>query len=185
MSGSHDGRAGIKRYRSIELFRATWGLALLAYPDRVLGVVQGLKIDPSSRAIARILGTRHLTQAVLSGYRPSPEVLAMGAWVDGVHALTALGLATVNRDRTRTGLTDAAIAGTWVAAGYRDLEHAQATTPSHQRIRDRLADIVLRHAPGGRPLRKRVDEARQRDTTKSVNLSGCPAPMVSADIRQC
>lgn len=139
-------------YRSIEAFRGAWGVALLAYPDCVLRSVHGLKIDSKSRVVARILGARHVTQALLSGHRPSPEVLAMGVWVDSVHALTALGLAVVDRARVRAGLTDAAVAAVWAAAGYRDLRHATATPPAHQRIRDRLAVAVLKRAPVGSPL---------------------------------
>lgn len=58
--------------------------------------VHHVTVDNKSVLIARILGVRQLAQAVLSGVRPSPEVLAMGVWVDGVHAMTALGLACVD-----------------------------------------------------------------------------------------
>lgn len=138
--------------RNIEILRGTWGLALLVRPDHLLNNVHRLRVDSRSRMIARILGARHLTQAVLSGYRPSPEVLAMGTWVDSVHALTAVGLAVADRHRARAGLVDAAVAAVWATAGYRDLEGAPATPPEHQRIRDRLAVAVLTRVPGGRHL---------------------------------
>lgn len=138
--------------RGIELGRAAWGVALLADPDGVLGTVHGLTVDRRSRVVARILGARHLAQATLSGRRPSPEVLAMGAWVDAVHALTAVALAVVDPGRARAGVTDAAIAAGWAGAGYRDLRRAAPTPPAHQRIRDRLAVLVLGRVPGGRRL---------------------------------
>jgi hypothetical protein len=150
-----------RAYRGIELLRGGWGAALLVAPDRVLGVVHGLDVDTKSRVVARILGARQLTQAVLSGFRPSPEVLAMGVWVDAVHAITALGLAAADRHRLRAGVTDTVIAGLWAGAGYRDLTHARATPPAHQRRRDRLAICVLSVVPGGRALRNQIANARR------------------------
>ena len=85
----------------------------------------------------------------------------MGVWVDTVHALTALGLALVDGDRARAGLTDTAIAGLWATAGYRDLTRGRATPPAHQRRRDQLAVLVLTHAPGGRVLRKQINKDRR------------------------
>lgn len=138
--------------RNIEVLRGTWGVALLARPDWVLTKIHGLRIDSKSRVVTRILGARHLTQSVLSGYRPSPEVLAMGTWVDSVHALTAIGLAVADHHRARAGLVDAAVATVWAAAGYRDLRSAAATPPEHQRVRDKLAVAVLARVPTGRYL---------------------------------
>ncbi|WP_255605675.1 hypothetical protein [Mycolicibacterium xanthum] len=138
--------------RAIELGRAAWGAALLADPDAVLGTVHGLTVDDRSRVVARILGARQLTQATLSGLRPTPEVLAMGTWVDAVHALTALGLVVVDRSRARAGITDAVIAAGWAGAGWRDLRRAAPTPPAHRRVRDRLAVRLLHLAPGGRGL---------------------------------
>jgi hypothetical protein len=162
MSAYQPAPADTKQYRSIEILRGAWGVALLAIPDRILGAVHGLRIDTRSRTVARILGARHLTQAALSGYRPSPEVLAMGVWVDTVHALTALGLAAGDHRRIRAGLADTAIAATWAAAGYQDLDSARATPARRQRVRDQLAVTVLARMPGGRLLQRQVDKARRR-----------------------
>ncbi|HEY7052525.1 MAG TPA: hypothetical protein VH496_10405 [Mycobacterium sp.] len=144
------------RFRRIELVRGAWGAALLVAPQQVLGTVHNVKVDTKAVVVARILGARQLTQAVLSGFRPTAEVLAMGVWVDSLHALTALGLAVVDRSRVRAGITDTAIAAVWGAAGYRDLVHSEPTSPSHQRIRDKLARAVLSVVPGGQFLRSRV-----------------------------
>jgi hypothetical protein len=149
-----------RSFRQIELLRAAWGAALLVAPRQVMDNVHHVKVDTKSEVIARILGARQLTQAALSGLRPSPEVLAMGVWVDAVHALTALGLAVADHSRARAGLTDTAVAGLWAGAGYRDLLRSAPTPPSHQRRRDRLARIVLRVAPGGTVLLERVNADR-------------------------
>lgn len=149
-----------KTFRQIELLRAAWGAALLMAPRQVMDNVHHVRVDSKSVVIARILGARQLTQATLSGLRPSPEVLAMGVWVDAVHALTALGLAVADRSRARAGLTDTAVAGLWAGAGYRDLLGSAPTSRSDQRRRDRLARLVLRVAPGGAFLLERVNADR-------------------------
>ncbi len=132
--------------------RAAWGGALLLAPSATLGTVHGLDIDTKSMVIARILGGRQLTQAALSGIEPSPEVLAMGVWVDVAHAATAFGLAIADRSRARAGITDAVVALTWAGIGYRDLVNSTATPPAHDRRRDQLAQAVLGLAPGGGAL---------------------------------
>jgi hypothetical protein len=150
----------VKRYRGIEILRAAWGAALLIEPDRVLRSTHSGPVDPPSRTVTRILGARQLGQAALSGLRPSPEVLAMGVWVDSVHALTASALALGDRRRVRAGCTDAAVAGVWAVAGYHALKQGRTTPRNHQRLRDTLADLVLDHVPGGRRLRGEVNRAR-------------------------
>ncbi|AFM19932.1 hypothetical protein Mycch_5247 [Mycolicibacterium chubuense NBB4] len=149
-----------RKYRGFEILRGSWGAVLLIAPDRVLRATRSGPIDTKSRTVTRILGARHLTQAALSGLRPSPEVLAMGVWVDAVHALTACALALSDRRRARAGYTDAAVASVWAAAGYRDLRHGRATPRAHQQVRDQLADLVLDHVPGGPPLHDRAREVR-------------------------
>ncbi len=151
-----------RHFRKVELVRAGWGAALLFAPQQVMTNVHHVKVDTKGVVIARILGARQLTQATLSGLRPSPEVLAMGVWVDAVHAMTALGLAVVDRSRARAGLTDTAVAGLWAGAGYRDLAGASATPPEHQHLRDRLARIVLGVVPGGGLLLRRVNADRRQ-----------------------
>nr|WP_205849885.1 hypothetical protein [Nakamurella flava] len=138
--------------RPIEIARAGWGLALLVAPGPVLRNFHGVRVDRRSLVVARVLGARHLTQAVLSGVDPSPEVLAMGVWVDTAHGASAVGLAAVDHSRVRGGLLDAGLALTWALAGYRALRRPDAQSPRHDRRRDALARKVLRYVPGGRRL---------------------------------
>ncbi len=140
------------RWRTLELFRLVWGVALLARPGDVLRRVHDLRVDQRSLVVARVLGARHIVQAVLSGVRPSPEVLAMGAWVDVAHASTAFAFAATDRERARAGLIDGTLALGWGYGGVHDLGRAAATAPRHQRGRDRLARLVLARVPGGRWL---------------------------------
>ncbi len=148
------------QYRAIEVGRAIWGGALLAAPSATLGTIHGLQVDTKSTVIARVLGARQLTQAGLSGIAPSPEVLAMGVWVDMAHAATAFGLALADRSRARAGITDGVVALAWAGIGYRDLLHDKATPPSHDRRRDQLACTVLGLVPGGGPLLRMIRRDR-------------------------
>lgn len=134
---------------------------MLVAPSATLGTIHGLKIDTKSMVIARVLGARQLTQAGLSGIEPSPEILAMGVWVDIAHAATAFGLAVADRSRVRAGITDGVVALTWAGIGYRDLVQGKATPPAHDRRRDQLARTVLGLAPGGGPLFRISQRARQ------------------------
>lgn len=149
------------RIRYIELGRAAWGTALLTAPYATLGTIHGLKVDTKSTVIARVLGARQLAQAGLSGVDPSPEVLAMGVWVDIAHAATALALAGFDRSRARAGIVDAVVALSWAGIGYHDLTHGNATPPGHDRRRDQMARVVLAMVPGGEPLLRLTQWDRQ------------------------
>lgn len=137
--------------RYIELVRAGWGVGLLAAPETVLERVHGVRVDRKAVVVARILGARHLIQAGLSGASPSPERLAGGVWVDTVHALTAVGLAAMDRDRARAGVTDGVIAGVWAGFGVHDLRTTTFPAGSSGTL-DRLARRVFAAMPGGEAL---------------------------------
>lgn len=147
------------KIRAIELIRAGWGAVLLAAPTEVLDHIHGVQVDRKALVVTRILGARHLTQAALSGVNPGPEVLAAGVWVDVVHSATALGLAVLDRRRARGGVTDAAVAATWAALGWRHLRAGRARTDG-VRGRDRLARTVVGALPGGGGLMARAQAVR-------------------------
>ena len=173
----------MKNYRGIEVLRAVWGAALLIDPDRVLRIVESHGVDGSGRAVVRVLGARQLLQAALSGLRPSPEVLAMGVWVDTVHSLSAVALALAVRRRARAGYTDAAIAGVWAAAGYHDLTRAAPRAPAG--VLDKLAGFVLGYVPGGHRLREQVTSARRQKLLAAVDVSGCRRVQPAGRPRRC
>ncbi len=135
------------RTRPLELARGTWGLALLLAPRRVLAAVGERAPDRRTVVVTRVLGGRHLVQAAVTGLAPSRAVLADGAWVDAVHALTAVGLAASDRPRARLALLDAGVAGTWAlvtrGAARRTPPDGPATAWS-----DRLARAVHPLLPG-------------------------------------
>lgn len=149
------------KVRGIEFVRAGWGVVLLASPTGVLNHVHGVRVDRRAVIVTRILGARHLAQALLSGINPGPEVLAAGVWVDTVHSLTAFGLAVVDRRRARGGVIDGVIAAVWGGVGLHHLRTGQARTQD-VRGRDRLARAVVGALPGGRGLMAQARDVRAR-----------------------
>lgn len=156
------------RLRLIEVLRSIWGAALLAAPRTVLSTIHGVDADRRAVVVTRILGARHLAQAGLSGLNPSPEVLAAGTWVDGVHSLTAVGLAAVDRHRARAAVTDAVIAATWALFGAHDLSAGHPAPPGRQRRRDRLAQAILPRLPGGRHVWSMAERQCSPDISEQI-----------------
>lgn len=149
------------KVRAIELIRAGWGAVLLAAPAEVLGHLHGVQVDRKAIVVTRILGARHLAQALLSGSDPGPEVLAAGVWVDTVHSATALGLAAIDRRRARGGVTDAVVAASWAGLGWHHLRTGKAAA-DRVRGRDRAARALVGALPGGRALMARAQAIRAK-----------------------
>jgi hypothetical protein len=99
--------------------RAAYGAALCCAPGVLLRLEGGAGTDsgPHARAVARVLGGRHLAQAFLSAARPTPAVLALGAGSDVLHSASMVALGLLDRPRRRLGLTDGLIAVTFALAG--------------------------------------------------------------------
>ncbi len=97
--------------------RVCWGLALIGAPGRLLHTLDPVAHDRRDRIVARVLGGRHLAQAAVGIALPGEAVRRFGALVDGVHAASAIGLASVDGGHRRLALLDATIAATFSAAG--------------------------------------------------------------------
>jgi hypothetical protein len=133
--------------RKIEVARGTWGIVAIAAPRLVLARVGGDPTDRDSRVVMRILGARQAVQATLSGIAPTGPVLALGVWVDTVHAATAIALAAGDRRYSKPAAVDAVIAAIWAAVGFHDLNARQEDTG--ERRRSELASYLLAKLPGG------------------------------------
>lgn len=149
-------------WRKVEVARGVFGAALLMAPRPMLRHVHRVEVDRRSIAVARVLGIRQLAQAGLSGVEPSPEVLAVGIWVDTAHAATALGLAIIDPTRAFGGLLNAGAALGWGYLGYDTLQTGPVTDPAHERLRDQLARWALPRLPGGRPLLRAATKRRRQ-----------------------
>jgi hypothetical protein len=112
----------------LEAVRATFGALQLLAPDLLTDRVLNRRLDSRARTVSRLLGARHLTQALASGRAPTTAVLALGAEVDLLHAVTSIALGIIDRRRRRVALADAFVASTFAVAGV-------------------LVACVTRHAP--------------------------------------
>ena len=101
---------------ALTLVRAANGVLLLAAPGPTLHATVHGRDDRAARMVTRTLGARHLVQAGLTGLRPGPTALWVGATVDALHAATALGLAALDADRRRAALGNALSALLFAAA---------------------------------------------------------------------
>lgn len=104
------------------LARIGAGSVLLLWPGPAARLLAGRDVEQRWIVAARVLGARHLGEAIAVNVRPSPAATRAGAAVDGIHALTALcfGLAFAV-DRRLTWANAAAAAGFAVAG----LDHAR------------------------------------------------------------
>jgi len=139
------GRPAARAPRLVELARAGWGAGLLIAPDRVSALVRGVTPDDRARAVIRVLGARQLLQGVLSAASPTPAVLAVGVWVDGLHALSGVLFAAVDRRRARPVLLDAGLAAALAAVGRR--LHARQPPLARGGL-ERSARVLLTLLPG-------------------------------------
>lgn len=102
----------------LQTVRAGYGAALLIAPGRVIRVVTGCPVGARARAVARLLGARHLLQAALTAaVASSGESLGIGAAIDLAHAASMAGLAMADRRVRRLTMSDALIATTFAATG--------------------------------------------------------------------
>src|SRR5581483_579625 len=115
----------------VEKVRLAWGLALLCQPSTLIGST-GVMPTRMARNIARLLGVRHVVQALglrvlgtavgaaasrRAGLQP-PRVRRAGAAVDAAHALSAFALAASGHARSAWA-ADGLIASTFAFATWR------------------------------------------------------------------
>jgi hypothetical protein len=100
------------------LARGAYGVTLCSVPGLLIGLAGGPASDPRARAVARILGARHIAQAGLSVLRPDPALLALGAGADALHAASMAALALADTPYRRIAGTDALVAAAFAADGF-------------------------------------------------------------------
>jgi hypothetical protein len=102
--------------RWASLVRASYGVALICRPRQLLQARTGSTPSPRACAVCRVLGVRHLAQAVVCGALPTRWLIRAGTAVDLLHAASMLALASEDERLRPALLTDAAIAGGFAAA---------------------------------------------------------------------
>jgi hypothetical protein len=102
----------------LQVARAGYGGALLIVPGPVIRLATGRPAGRRARAVARVLGARHLLQAALTvAAAPGGASLEVGAAIDLTHAASMAALGLADRRARRLTLPDALIETTFAAAG--------------------------------------------------------------------
>ncbi|QNN51902.1 hypothetical protein [Nocardioides mesophilus] len=103
---------GTATTRLLLALRLGWGLLLLIRPGVAREVVDpGRRLPAWSIPVLRVLGVRHVAQALVTTARPTRTVFVLGAVSDALHALSAVGYAVTGRPGRSAALRDAAVAG--------------------------------------------------------------------------
>lgn len=112
--------------RPLVAARLAWGGALLAAPGLLFRVMGGGTADVTWRVVGRLLGLRHLAEAVLE-QRAKPPGPRLAAGADTLHALSAAALAVTDPRRRRVAAVDAVVAGGFAVMGWRGTTPASPT----------------------------------------------------------
>ena len=97
--------------------RIALGLSLLLWPGQIGELVAGERLDRRWILAGRVLGVRHLAEALAVNLKPSAGLLLAGAAADAIHACTAAGFGLVDPRRRRLVWTNAIVAALFSAAG--------------------------------------------------------------------
>ena len=109
--------------------RIGYGSMLLLAPRTVLRDLPHRRIDPAARAVARLLGVRHLLEATaLDGPRGSGWIL-VGAAADTMHSATMTALAIWRPERRLLASTSALVSGALATAGIAEARRARPSRP--------------------------------------------------------
>jgi len=101
----------------LEAVRAALGGAEVVAPAVLGRALLFRKPDWKVRAVARVLGTRHLVQAGAT-YRAGSGLHVLGADVDLLHSASMVLLGALARKHRRAAFTSAAIALTFAVCEY-------------------------------------------------------------------
>jgi len=115
--------------RSVTWLRAGVGAVLALFPGRVASAAEGHPATPRACLVTRVLGVRHLAQAVLTFVAPQLLTPVRGALVDGLHMATVMLLAARSPQHRRAALMNAALAATFCG-----LDMARAHDAQGQRV---------------------------------------------------
>ena len=106
------------RYATIA--RLGYGTLLLITPRAAVQLVSGGSADRATMVVGRVLGLRHLAQALGVDRTGTRGRLLVGAAIDAAHALSMVGLAALSEGYRRPAALDAALAIGWAINGVRE-----------------------------------------------------------------
>lgn len=104
--------------RTTVIVRALYGAVLLIAPDRILRTVID---EPTGReaTVVRVLGARHLLQALTVERSERHGWLLVGIALDIAHALSMVAVAVLDANHRRLAVLDVVVACGWVLNGLR------------------------------------------------------------------
>jgi hypothetical protein len=108
-------------HRPLALARLGFGLALLAAPRALCSRIG--PVDRPTVVVARILGMRHVAEALVLAPSDSRATAIGGVAVDSIHAVTAVAVAGASPPHRRLALANAATAVAFVIGGAVQVAH--------------------------------------------------------------
>lgn len=116
----------------LEPLRAGYGLCQLLKPDFIATKILRHKLDAKATMVVRVLGARHVLQAVVIILAPGSPFLRRGsAGLDLLHAATMGIVGATDRRRRQAALADAAVACAFAAAELLEVAARRAGRRSH------------------------------------------------------
>ena len=109
------------RARPLVVARAGFGLVLVAAPERLLRRLPHRHVDHPADLVARVLGARHLLEALLLGERHQRRWIAVSVAIDSIHAATAFGFGALDERHRRLAWTNGLTATVLALEGLREL----------------------------------------------------------------
>lgn len=109
--------------------RVAWGGVLVVFPGALDRVAGSRSSDSSWRVVARLLGARHLAEALLE-LRGTRERNQLAAMVDSLHALSVTAYVALDRRHRRAALLDALMAWGFATWSWRSVSGGAAAGPS-------------------------------------------------------
>lgn len=106
-----------QRPRTVAAVRAGVGALMATRPDLAAQLLGARRQD--AHPVLRLLGLRHLAEALAILLRPTPGMVEAGVAVDSAHVLSCVLLAAASRSHRQPALRDGAVAssvllGTWL-----------------------------------------------------------------------
>lgn len=101
----------------VALLRTGVGAALTAFPDRIASAAEGRPASVIARRFTRVVGVRHLIQAVLTHTAPELLTPSGGAVIDGLHGATMMVLAAACPRYRRAAVINTVLAATFCGLG--------------------------------------------------------------------
>jgi hypothetical protein len=115
-------RSGLAAQDLLVAARSGYGWLLASVPRQMIQGGTPRPPGPRAATMARVLGARHLLQAMATAWAeaaglPPVPVLLAGAAVDVTHAASMLGLAVINRPLRHAALADTVLEAAFGAFG--------------------------------------------------------------------